>query len=254
MNRYAEVVNLSFFIFFLTAVLSPAHNQQTHPSNAPALIQQTQDANWETRKDAFDAILLGEPSLLANASRVPDNIKVALIQLLETENTFREKGVSFTEEYTEYYASVIGAVASLKDPRSVHGLMGAIKTGAMATDALAELGSVAVDPVIQASNSSDMHVRQAAAMVLSRFTEPKNLQNVTVLSRQKIKNALIQATRDELHYVRIEGIEGLAKLGDRDVVPLIQSLAAKDQFEGYGEQRGTYPVRKAAMEALKQLK
>jgi HEAT repeat protein len=53
--------------------------------------------------------------------------------------------------------------------------------------------------------------------------------------------------------MRLLAIDGLTKLGDRDVIPLLQNLALNDSFQGEGANTGTYPVRKAAAEALKQL-
>jgi len=65
------------------------------------------------------------------------------------------------------------------------------------------------------------------------------------LSRQKIKDALIRAGSDSSRFVRLEGVEGLAKLGDPDVIPLIQKLATSDPSK---------LIRDAANEALKKLR
>jgi len=51
--------------------------------------------------------------------------------------------------------------------------------------------------------------------------------------------------RDSSPYVRLESVEGLAKLGDPDVIPLIQNLATSDPSK---------LIRDAANEALKKLR
>ena len=48
------------------------------------------------------------------------------------------------------------------------------------------------------------------------------------VSRRKIKDALIRAVGDGNLFVRYTGVEGLGKLGDPDVIPLIQNLATND--------------------------
>jgi HEAT repeat protein len=182
---------LSVFIFFLMAVLTPVRSQQTDQSHDLALIHQFHDANWKTRSEAFFALFHGESSLASLSATAPqqaDDIKVGLIDLLETENAVVESGVSLTEEYTEYYASLIAAVASLKDTRALYGLLGAIRTGGMATRALAEFGTIAIDPIIEKLNSGDRVTRAFAADVLGQMLEPKNYPKVSALSQDKKSN------------------------------------------------------------------
>jgi len=73
--------------------------------------------------------------------------------------------------------------------------------------------------------------------------DAKNASKVSdPVSRQKIKDALIRAAGDRSRFLRLTGIEGLAKLRDPDVIPLIQNLATSDPAK---------QVRDAANEALK---
>jgi hypothetical protein len=185
-----RVVRIS--VFLLTLLFSPtARGQQTDPSSVLASTQQLNNLDWKSRSERFHMLLRGESrsileSLPTSTSQQADDIKVALFHLLENENNFLiehqkdflKSGDSLTEGYTEYYASLIAIVGSLKDARAVSALVGAITTGGMATDALAAIGTAAVTPTIQALNSSDASVRQSAAIVLRKITDPKNFQNI----------------------------------------------------------------------------
>src|SRR5213592_1625084 len=227
-------------------------------------LKQLEDPNWKNRREAFYGLLgLGagsvyqEPndalaSLLQKFPERSDEVKLALIEVLEREHSFQKKydaeyrrtGVPMGEGYGEgYYANVIGAVSSLRDIRSLNALIGAINTGSMATSALAAFGDVAVDPVLKVFNSGDNTARHSACGVLSEMLDAKNATKVrNPVSRRKIKDALIRAVGDGNLFVRYTGVEGLGKLGDPDVIPLIQNLATNDPEK---------LVRGVATEALK---
>src|SRR6266480_822105 len=227
-------------------------------------LKQLEDPNWQNRREAFYGLLgLGtgsvyqEPndalaSLLQEFPEKSDEVKLALIEVLEREHSFQKKydaeyrrtGVPMGEGYGEgYYANVIWAVSSLRDIRSLNALIGAINTGDMATSALAALGDAAVDPVLKVFNSGDNTAGHAACGVLSQMLDAKNAPKVRdPVSRRKIKDALIRAVGDGNLFVRYTGVEGLGKLGDPDVFPLIQNLATNDPEK---------LVRGVATEALK---
>ena len=228
------------------------------------LLKQLEDPNWQNRREAFYGLLgLGsggvyqEPndalaSLLQRWPEKSDELKLALIEVLEREHWFQKKydaeyrrtGVPLGEGYGEgYYANVIWAVSSLKDIRSLNALIDAINTGNMATSALAAFGDAAVDPVLKVFNSGDNTARHSACGVLSQMLDAKNAPKVRdPVSRRKIKDALIRAAEDGNRFVRYTGVEGLGKLGDPDVIPLIQNLATNDPEK---------LVRGVATEALK---
>ena len=230
-------------------------------------LKQLEDPNWKNREEAFYGLLgLGasvyqEPndalaSLLQKFPEKSDEIKLALIEVLEREHSFQKKydaeyrrtGVHpGAEGYGEgYYANLIWAVSSLKDVRSLNGLMGAITTGSMATSTLAGFGDAALDRVLEVFNSGENIARHSACGVLSEMLDEKNAAKVSnPVSRRKIKDALIRAAGDQSRFLRLGGIEGLAKLGDRDVIPLIRNLATSDPAK---------QVRDAADEALKKLR
>ncbi|OGP23526.1 MAG: hypothetical protein A2038_08090 [Deltaproteobacteria bacterium GWA2_57_13] len=244
------------------------------------MIEQLEDPHWRNRSEAFYALLaLAGPgldsrsaltSLLKSAPEKSDEIKLALIKLLERENAFLEEyakdyritNVPLGEESGEYYADLIAAVSSLKDIRSLDALLGAIRTGTMVTDALAEFGLAAVDPVIQKLNNREE--RLPAVITLGQMLEPRNYPKVSdPASREKIKKALINATSDQSDSVRLLAIEGLAKLGDADVIPFIENAAINDPYDqsefirglgGKPDKKNFYPVRERAKELLEKLK
>ncbi|PYN67373.1 MAG: hypothetical protein DMD93_15105 [Candidatus Rokuibacteriota bacterium] len=123
--------------------------------------------------------------------------------------------------------------------------MGAVATGSMATSTLAGFGDAALDRVLEVFNSGEHIARHSACGVLSEMLDAKNAPKVSnPVSRQKIKDALIRAAGDQSGLMRLGGVEGLAKLKDPDVIPLIRNLSMNDPFK---------PVRDAANEALKKL-
>jgi hypothetical protein len=276
MRKMTRFCAFCFLTIFLVPPLfvTPSSGQRADLSVLEQSIKQLQDPEWKKRGSAFQK-LLGSGSVYVEPRRAlsgllqqwpekSDEIKLALIRLLERENqvtkaqvdvVLREhakKGRDFphpfpdAEERSEYYANLIAAVTSLKDLRSLDALLGAINTGAMVTDTLAEFGNAALDRVLELFNSGDGSTRLSASIVLTRMLNPKNAPRASdAASRQKIKDALIRAASDSSRFVRAEGAEGLAKLGDPDVISLIRNLATSDPAK---------QVRDAANEALKKLR
>lgn len=242
------------------------------------LVRSLEDPNPPNRNAAFYQLLgIGYgsdmhgrtyhiPSALANLYKQSpdkaDDIKIALIRLLEKENAFtqahrkeyEQTGNTLSEAYVDYYGDLIASVAALKDERALNALLGAINTGNMVTRALAGFGTYALDQILGKLSDPDSTTRSSAATVLRQMLEPGNVKKVgDAVSKGKIKEAFIGATRDNDPYVRLAGVEGLAALGDHSVIPLIENLAQNDSFEGFGRER-PYPVREAARKALEKLR
>src|SRR5438445_1927636 len=143
-------------------------------SNLPDVLQQLRDPDWQIRRNAFyrlipnSEVILSPEEFLTGTPQEIDDMKVALIQVLETENAVVGSGISLDEAYSEYAASLIHAVSSFKDARAVSALLGAITTGGMATTGLAEIGAAAAEPVIEALRSNDVLVRHSASIVLDK--------------------------------------------------------------------------------------
>ena len=64
--------------------------------------------------------------------------------------------------------------------------------------------------------------------------------------KERIKNALIVAIGDPEHFVRKSAVEGLGKLRDPSLAPLLDQIARSDPYQR-GD--GVYPVRDAARKA-----
>ncbi len=273
--------NLAVSLVYAVAIGSLlVHSQATVQltDQLAELVNRLEDSAPSNRNEAFYHLLeigLGVdphghtyqiPSALTNLFKQnpskAENIKIALIRLLENENAFvqgqrkeyDETGKTLDEVYVDYYGDVIASVAALKDERALNALLGAINTGNMATRALAGLGTSALDQILLRLSDPAPVARMSAARVLVQMLEPGNVKRVgDAVSKKRIKTALTKTTGDIDPYVRITGVEGLAALGDRTVVPLLQKVAEYDSFEGFGEGR-RFPVREAAKKALEKLR
>jgi hypothetical protein len=218
--------------------------------------------DWEERRQAFDA-LMGLQETPATA----DRRRQLLFELLIVENEMvaaantrllqrvaaglpPEEGL--TEEYTEHYASVIAAVATLDDPRSARALAGAISTGWMAIGSLIAFGTVAVEPVAQRITEANPSVRSTVAYVLSEMLARSDEIANDAASRSIIKKVLIMASRDREDQVRTRSVTGLVRLGDPESIAIVENLARNDPYvDTLPGREGTYPVREAAEQALR---
>jgi hypothetical protein len=149
---------------------SQSQKSNSFTSEAVQLVRQLHDVKQLRRSAAFYLLIekgLGQalagrtyliPQALTQLFRgLPDKedeIKAALVELLEKENAliqdqhtdFLATGKTLSHEYMNYYGDLIAAVAALKDPRATNGLLGAIATGNLATRGLAALGIDALPP------------------------------------------------------------------------------------------------------------
>jgi HEAT repeat protein len=244
--------------------------------NITAMLTNLRDPSWEKRAHAFYQLVGSSdgrsnliPSRLAiffhtNPDR-EDELKLALIQLLNTENSmvesqneeFYKTGKTVAESYTNYYGDVIAAVSGLNDPRAVNALVGAMATGGMATRGLARLGPDAIDLLILKFQSRDVITRAAAVRALTTMYQPENREKLNDdVSRRKIKDAFMKAARDEDGGVRLAAVYGLALIPDDDTVLLLRRLAASDpsRLPGQADEGGPFfPVRQAARRVLDQI-
>jgi hypothetical protein len=273
------VLSVGGFIYAFKSQSATKANVQNY--QIESLLKQMQAADWNNRSTAFykflDLAFGGKfngqtwqiRSALSKFSRkrptYADEINLTLIRLLETENNFlREHGEKFeqtgetlTEEYTNYHGDLIGTVAGLKDSRAVTALVGAINTGSMATNGLAEIAPYSLDVVAEKADSSDYSIRHSAAIALSQMLEPANinrLESEAPGSREKIKNLLIRKAKDANFNVRLSAINGLAKLQDRDAVQVLEDISRNDMYQSTKGGTTSYPVREAAKKHLSYLR
>jgi len=239
-----------------------------------AVLEEFKAPEWKTRAEAFYQLIRlggGEWGNVAGAVKnvlhdYPDQseqVKLALIRLLERENTQFGEYLRKHEDrgkFTDYQGDVINAVITLKDPRSMDALLGAFMTGFTAVlRALAEFAPLSLDPVLARLDDPDPTARITALEVLEDMIRPANYEKVKDPAyRSKIKHTFLRATSDHDPVVREVGVRGLAALGDTDVIPLLEKMACED--------RGHYPrrtdsswsdyylVREAAKQALAKLR
>lgn len=282
------------FITFVTAILlvagflyaskfQDAAKVNAQNDQIEVLLKQMKASDWESRETAFykllDLIFGGEfngqtgqiPAELSKFSgkhpKNADEINTTLIWLLETENDFMRAhakkyeitGEALTEEYTNYHGDLIGTVAGLKDSRAVNALIGAINTGSMATNGLAEIAPFSIDAVVERADSNDLLTRDVATIVLSKMLEPTKISRLETQlpgSREKIKQLLLRKVKDTNQYIRQSAIDGLAKLPDADVIKVLEDISKNDLYQtdpANGKMK-SYPVRDAAKKQLNRIK
>lgn len=244
------------------------------------LLKQMEDSQWNIRKNAFYKLLesgFGSefrgrtaqiPDALSNLLRKhpanADKINLTLIRLLETENNlvqeqngkFELTGQVLTEDYTNYHGDLIATVAGLKDARAVTALMGAINTGNLAINGLADLAPFSIDIVAEKANSDHMLTKNSATITLSKMLEPANINRLESYipgSREKIKNLLLRKAQDADFNVRLSAIGGLAKLQDADAIKVLQEVSQNDSYQIVKGGTTSYPVREAAKNHLNRI-
>jgi hypothetical protein len=236
-----------------------------------------QSADWTQRAAAFyDLTTVGCPKCqgsqfpvidgIQNAMRSgavsPEALTKALITLLTREAEYNRSAVpsneSLTEEHADYNGDLVMVMGILRDKRSVLPLFEFVDSGNMAQDTLAGLGDeslIQAEAVLSAEPFGSLR-RSSTLRVIHKMASQKNLQRFTnpASSRNAIKTALINGLSEHDYSGRIEAIQGLAQLGDKDVIPLIASLAATDEYFDKGpDQAIRYAVRLEADKALRTL-
>ena len=234
-------------------------------------IAEFSDAGWEARSSAFYELLKlgsGDRSYVARpvgdiieraSPAEAERLKLELIKLLDKENEvvegYKRTGGHFGEDYSNYYGDVIAAVTTLKDPRSMKALLGAITTGGMVERTLAAFAPTSLNPVLERCKDKDLEIRVAAIFVLTEMLEPQNYERVEAY-HLTIKRTLLEALKDPVPGVRSAAVNALAVLGDTDVIPVIRDLAEHDPAY-LPEKADTggylYLVRPDAKKALAQL-
>jgi hypothetical protein len=234
-------------------------------------------ADWTQRAAAFyDLTTVGCPRCHDSQFPVTDGIENAmrsapgfqelvtkgLISLLAREADYNRialvNGYSLPEDYTDYNGDLLMAVRILRDKRSVIPLYEFVTSGNLAQEALAELGDeslVQALAILSAEPAGSLR-RTATVRVIHKMAEPRNLQRFAdpQSSRNTIKATLVNALSEYDYFARIEAIQGLTQLAEKDIAPLIANVAATDEYMDRGPDHALrYPVRIEAEKALKAL-
>ena len=201
---------------------------------------------WPDRERAFRALLalsraddgstwpirVKMPDLVRQLPARAEQMTTAVIRLLERENVGYRSMPRITEDRSEYQVTLISAVASLRDARAVQALVDNMDTGNIASQGIAALGRAAVDAVAARLREGPQSMRSSAARTLAQMLDPAITAPAAldVDARARIKAALLGATRDEYLWVRVNAIDGLARIPGEDITTELQRLAAADLF------------------------
>jgi HEAT repeat protein len=150
----------------------------------------------------------------------------ALIDLLEREDVRVQS--PFGEEFSNYYGDLIWCVATLRDARSVNALLGAVKTGNLATDGLAALGEDALPGILRALDSTDSGVRYGVLRVLEKMVNPSAQLSLGSASREQVRTALLRGVEDEDAFNRRVAIRALEPFADANVRRVVLSRSTTD--------------------------
>src|SRR5947208_5220831 len=142
---------ISIFVCVILLLGVPSYGQRSDLSVLEQSIRQLEDADWRNRSTAFYRLLKADSArveprralsdLLRKWPERSDDIKLALVKVLERENAlekereavilqkYAKEGPDFPHPFPDAeermeYADLIAAVASLRDTRSLEALIG----------------------------------------------------------------------------------------------------------------------------------
>ena len=174
---------------------------------------------------------------------------------------------SLKHEYGDVRRAAAKALGEIGDPRAVEPLLAAVKAGttdsmrdgsSLAVEALAKIGTPAIDIMVAALRDVEWKVRRAAVLALSEIGDPRAIQPLiaTLMDkdddvRRAVAGALVKAGEPAVRPLivvledlnvdaRRSAVEALGEIGDPQAVrPLVAVLNDEDQ-----------QVRQAAADAL----
>jgi HEAT repeats len=237
--RTSKAMLFLFLLVFVVVPLSALPNRSLADSLA---MLHSYDSN--IRINAFYGLFkppLGE-SVKADAATLkllrdnPDRrtaISQAFIDLLAWENSLINEAPSgsLPESYGEYHASLIWSVGALRDGSAVNALLGAIKTGGLATDGLAKLGIHALPAVLTAADSSDPDIRLGATIVFGKMAAQVRELALDSAAVESIKSGLLRALSDPNTFVRVAAVGSLEPFADADVAAAMRRASTVDDSE-----------------------
>lgn len=265
-------VALVLLVTAAQALWSAQATAQVSQSQVTLDLALLQDPAWQNRSAAFYDLLKqsafvpppgntyavpgATSALLAADAAQADGIRLGLVNALSIEDDLVNAGaLPLPETYTDYYADLIAAVATLHDSRAVRALLGAVTTGGLATTGLGSLGAAAYGPTVALlSSSKSDDVRESTVFVLSAMLDSLNTANPDGKGLQAaLAEQLKRALSDTSPGVRTAALDGIAKLPeDSTTVQALQAIATGDPYEASqaGGDAGVFPVRGAAQRAL----
>jgi hypothetical protein len=266
MKRTAGLRNLFSAILLGTVLCAAPAAAANSPVKLDAALQRLESADPNLRASAlYDLFTLGDwqgqaPRGVASLFRAypnqTDRIKTALITALERQGEYvlsaKRQQLSVSESDSEVWANLVWVVASLRDPRAIKGLLGAITTGGMATGGLADLGPLAVDAVVERMMDGDAEVRASAVQVLGGFLTRLEMARSNKAAEEKAMAAVLSALDDAGPGVRQAAVGALlGRLDDAEVASRLATLATSDlevALDREGKLR--FPLREKALRVL----
>jgi len=255
-------MRLALFISVLLAVARLAAAQQAatvHPT-VSSVVDRMKSATWTERSKAFE----DATELIRSGEENPqdaDRLRLGVIQLLVTENNDQTPPASEREgeENGEYYASLVGFVASLGDERAIRSLLGAATTGGIAIRGVVQFGKKALDPTLEQVKSPDPKLASGAVFVIRELLKMGAASDPD--SQLRIKNALRSALASPEFAVRLSAIAAVEYLDDREeLVPMLKDIAEHDPVKLAGQKPDDggdngefYPVRQDARRLLRKI-
>jgi hypothetical protein len=268
---------LCLFLALTICTISGAQRSASIDSRVSGTLARMESKDLAAREKAFDDMMgliseerhqarpSGKADVLAGFFRrhpdQADRVRVALIQLLSTENDAFISGKNttpgtHTEEDGEYYAEVIDTISSLDDERAIPALVGAMTTGGMAKQGLLRYGDKALGPVLEQLKNPDALVRAAAlgmsVTLLEKRNDPTSHKHAVDIIRSNLT--------DSASVVRSHAVREIGCLDERqDFVPTLENIAKTDpeRFPGKAQDGGDgeefYPVRYDARRVLRDI-
>lgn len=257
----------------LFGLILPSLLAQSHP-NIEAALAATSSPDLQTRVNAFYALVgpagtntnsaRGLENLLRSRPEEAERIKVVLIAALEREVIYKEtldkNGQQLSETFTDYWADLMLAVGSLRDPRAINGLLGGVNTGGIAVNALADLCPQSVDALIEKTREPNhyfqgnaFNLRAGAVKVLGMCVKRVESMHSNLEAMAKARNAILAALDDPDWNVRDASVNALFVFRhDADVRAKLQIVEATDTHASVPSVEGIarFTVRDSAARVL----
>ena len=254
------IVARSVLLLSLTCIAFPEIRTVQSPTQG-IIFSQLESDDWRQRRDAYKQLLATSKAVGAGQT------KAALIALLDKENRIRHRIMQESkekisvsdklgEDYSEYYADLLGQTAKVADFVNKHDLGVLLNSSFNANSSfgkrLASQGEAIVPNLLQLAQA-DTAVQRADAMDM--LLETAQMSQLSSTTRDSMRKALIKGSQDQSVIVRLGAIRGLGRLGGRQDIPLLETIAREDPAS-YPLAKGgkRFPVREAAQRALVEIK
>lgn len=243
----------SMTVVMLVAWMTTLASAQ-EPADLESRLRDLSSPDLRTRSNSFYALLrpfmndagstdVSIQKLLRAYPNQSEHVKTILIAALEREGSYIEstedKDEQLSETATEYWADLSLAVASLRDPRAVKGLLSAHGPGGLAMSYFADLCPSVVDTIIEKSHQPPRYWRgtlivdnRAGAMVflgqcLTRVSAMQSAPDALA----KVRTELLAALDDPAPRVRTVAAHALGALhSDPEVRAKLELVAGTDPY------------------------